>query len=1200
MRSVKWLFIFLAAAFFSFIFLSMNSAGAPDMFIENAVYSNDQSQEQILIASGRDNATDYKYIIIDDISEAPENWSQSDFNDSSWSLGAAPFGDRSSGGVEPNIIWNTVGSSPYNDDVILIRHKFQVSGIVTSAELDVAVANFCTPYLNGNMIYDDRGGDSRAQEYWNDDAAGTITPSSFNQGENVLAVYARDYVGGWGNSNRQWIDLQLTAQVFEPTNESIILGDSVNILINGGNQGNQSAETVFLNSTTDTFNNSDDFFTTIPDNYSSKVFISWTPENLGLNQLNISFSCNCNETNLTNNYFILNVTTKIYSLNTSFDNELLLINNSRFVSSLIQVINNGNLTDNITLTHADSSFNNWNVQFAPNNFLLEPGQSQNVLLTATIPESYEDGFYNLSFKVESAHDYVLTRTLLSRGTTDEVDWRWINSTGSEELFNNTNWTKLGFNDSLWSDGNTPFGDTDLDGINYKTFWNGENYAYFRHSVNISDMSLYDNGFMTISVATNNYGDHYINGIFVFGDIDGGSGHGAEYWNEEVQVYTNYLNQGQNIIASVVYNPTNTQWFDQEIKITFPQANLWNYKTEVNEIPIYLDSTAPTSTIIKEGFYRNNSTFEVKWRSISDYDDLEGYYIYYAEKNGSSIGEWTSLGFYTNTSMDFTGVNGMIYRFKSVAVDTIGNIENKGSYDTEMNIDLDLPQSDLWIVEGDYQFTNLDGITLQWEANLTNDIQAYLIEYREVGNMTWNDFGSFTSPGQYWFSPPYDSTFEFRSRTVDYAGNIELKDISDVTITFDRERPDVKLSPINNFIGAEDLVLSILYSSENLNNISLEYAQINENDEEELEWKIWNNNWENESIITNLVDSKTYYFRINPIDLAGNDYSREPYQFTVLINSEEDRNIELPIYPLKPVMIGKIRNMAISIDEDGDGVFERSLEEYTGTDLTGMTANQYWIDYTASKVVFGDGDDGYLPPLNSSISIIYQGFDLKTTVDAMPPEAVIGATFIIEERNNATIKWERPLDAVSFLIESKRNFTSDWVYVNTLNASDDNKLEYDLVNLSNGFHYYRITSIDRMGYTNSDMENKFLEIFIETEVVNEVITEEKSDGNIYIYLTAAAILISVALFSARSLFKGKESEEFGNDGPVLIPIENYEDENQVLDNIEENISFSVISGSEFSRQVSFICEVGCSKEFKSKSGDKELMCPHCGTIGESPL
>ena len=434
------------------------------------------------------------------------------------------------------------------------------------------------------------------------------------------------------------------------------------------------------------------------------------------------------------------MTANIYSLNTSFNNELLSVNQSRIVTTIIQVNNDADLTDNITLTYGDPIFSNWNVIFTPNNFLLEPGQTQNVLLTALIPESYEDGFYNLSFKVDSTHNYVITKTLLSRGANNDVDWRWINSTGSEELFNNTNWTKLGFNDSLWSDGNTPFGDTDLGGMDYQTFWDGNNYAYFRHIVDISDISLYDGGFMSIGVATNNYGDHYINGIYVFGDIDGGDGHGAEYWNEEVQVYTNYLNQGQNIIASVVYNPTNTQWFDQEIEITFPQSNLWNYKSETNEIPIYLDSTPPTSGVINEGFYRNNSTFEAKWRCISDCDDLEGYYIYYLEKDGGNIGEWISLGFYTNTSMNFSGQNGIIYRFKSVAIDTLGNIEYKNSYDTEMNIDLDLPQSKLWIVEGDYEFTNLDGVTVQWKANLTYDIQAYLIEYRESGNITWKDFG----------------------------------------------------------------------------------------------------------------------------------------------------------------------------------------------------------------------------------------------------------------------------------------------------------------------------------------------------------------------------------------------------------------------------------------------------------------------------
>ena len=1199
MKSILGVYIFLAIALISLTLISINSEGSPDLFIDDAEYSNDQSQTRQLIVSGRDNATNFKYLIIDDISESPENWSMPEYNDTSWSLGAAPFGDRPYNGEDQNTDWDTSGNSPYSNDVILIRHKFHVSGTVTSAEINVAFANYCTPYLNGDLIYSESGGNSHGMEYWNDDGTSSIQPSSFNNGENVLAVYGRDYVGQWGNNNRQWLDLQLTAQVFEPTNESIILGDTVKILIDGGNKGNQSAETVFLNSTTDHSNNSSDFFAAIPENYNGKIFINWIPEKIGLNQLNITFSCNCNETNLTNNYFILNVTTKIYSLNTSFDKELILVNQSRIISSIIQVNNNGNLTDNITLDYGDPMLSNWNIQFTPNNFLLEPGQTQNVLLTASIPDTYDDGFYNLSFKVQSTYDYVLTRTILTRGENNNNDWKWINSTGPEKLYNNTNWTKNSFNDTSWNEGNTPFGDNDLGGISYQTFWDGDNYGYFRHVINIDNIDLYDEGLMTIRVSKDDSSDSYVNGILVFGDLDQTTG-GAEYWNDEYQIFVNYLTSGENVFSTIVRNNgNNAQWFDQEVIMQFPQGNLWNYKTEMNEIPIYLDSTPPTSSIIKEGFYRNNSTFEVKWRSISDYEDLEGYYIYYSEKDGNNIGEWISLGFYTNTSMNFTGQNGMIYRFKSVAIDTLGNIEDKGSYDTEMNIDLDLPQSNLWIVEGDFEFTNLDGVTFQWKNNLTYDIQAYLIEYREVGNLTWNDYGSFTAPGQYWFSPTKDATFEIRSRTVDYAGNIEIKVVSDVIITFDRTSPIVKLNPINAFIGSEDLIISILYSNENLNNITLEYAQINENDENELDWRIWSNNWENESPIINLLDGKTYYFRINPMDFAGNDYPRDTYQLTIAINSEEDRNIELPIFPLKPVMIGKIRNMAISVDEEGDGIFEKSLEEYTGTDLTGMTANQYWIDYANSKVIFGDGDDGYLPPINSSISFIYQGFDLKTTVDTTPPEAVTTASFVIEERNNVTIKWELPLDAVNFIIESKRNFTSDWLYVSNLDNNDTNELKYEIVNLSNGFHYYRITSIDRMGYTNSDMENKFLEIFIETEVINEVIGEEKGNDGIYLNLGAAVLLISIALFSASYLFKENKSEEIVNDGPVLTPIENYEGE-PLSEEINQNVSFSVISGSEFSRQVSFICEAGCLNEFKGKYDDKEIMCPHCGSIGESPL
>ena len=33
---------------------------------------------------------------------------------------------------------------------------------------------------------------------------------------------------------------------------------------------------------------------------------------------------------------------------------------------------------------------------------------------------------------------------------------------------------------------------------------------------------------------------------------------------------------------------------------------------------------------------------------------------------------------------------------------------------------------------------------------------------------------------------------------------------------------------------------------------------------------------------------------------------------------------------------------------------------------------------------------------------------------------------------------------------------------------------------------------------------------------------------------------------------------------------------------------------------FICEGGCMKEFEVEDEEDEVMCPHCGTLGDSPL
>ena len=1180
------------------ILVSDNTISEADPYIDEILYSADSTESKILVQSGRDNATYYRYLILDDYSEAPDNWFESSFNDSGWLLSAAPFGDRSSDGVDPNTDWDTSGSSPYNDDIILIRHKFQVSGIVTSAEIDVAVANFCTPYLNGNMIYDERGGNNRAQEYWNDDAGGTITPSTFTQGENVLAVYARDYVGGWGSSNRQWIDLQIRAQVFEPTSESVIFGDTVLVGITGGNKGDTEVNEFNLNITSNDTLVKNIFYDTIPADGYGFSWLEWTPAEIGLNHLNVKVTCNCSDSNLSNNEYTLNLTTVVYSLESTINNDILIVNQSRSLTKIIQVQNTGDLVDNVTLSADENLFNNWNVQFTPNNFLIEPNETKMVIVTATLPDSFEDGYYNLSITTESQYNFVTTTTLLQRGSYGAVDWRWINSTTHDELYDNINWTKLSFNDTNWKNGSTPFGDSDVDGIDYNTFWEGDNYAYFRHIVDIPDISLYEGGFMSINVATNNYGDYYINGAYVFGDMDIGDGHGADYWNDEFQIYLNYLNQGPNIIASVVSNPQNTQWFDQEIIITFPQANLWGYKTQTIDIPIYLDATAPTSRVLEEGFYRNSSTFEVKWRSISDFEDLEGYYIYYLEKDGNILGDWTLLGFYEQETVNFTGNAGLTYRFKSIAVDTNGNIENKGTYDTEMRIDLELPKSTLWIVEGDLEFTNLDGVTIQWKANDTADIQAYLIEYRIVGNQTWNDFGSFTAPGEYWFSPADDAQFEIRSRTIDFAGNKEVKD-TDVIITFDRLKPDLMLTPINELTGSNELIVTVKMQSENLSQISLEYARLLENSEDILEWIPIESEWNDDEILIGpLIDGYTYYFRANPVDLAGNDYSREPYQYTVFIDTNTTEKIELPVTPLKPIMIGKLRNMEITVDENGDGIFEKNLEEYTGMDLTAMKANQYWIDYAEAEVIFGDGEDGYKPPMNSSINLIFKSFDLTTTIDITPPNPVEEVDFTIEDRNNVTITWERPEGAVGFVVESKDNFSMPWEVLQNIDYTNPNSLSYKVTNLSAGFHYYRIVSVDRMGYTNPNMKDEHIRVIIEAEVNNVIEAEPKESNDIYVYGIVAVILGSIAIFGASRLIRGKNDAEV--EGPILIPVDDYDSDQPEIVSEEKTETFSVVAGSQFSRQLMFICEKGCMKEFEVLDEDKEVMCPHCGTLGDSPL
>ena len=301
-------------------------------------------------------------------------------------------------------------------------------------------------------------------------------------------------------------------------------------------------------------------------------------------------------------------------------------------------------------------------------------------------------------------------------------------------------------------------------------------------------------------------------------------------------------------------------------------------------------------------------------------------------------------------------------------------------------------------------------------------------------------------------------------------------------------------------------------------------------------------------------------------------------------------------PLKPIMIGKIRNIEMTADENGDGIFEKTLQEYTGIDLRAMKANQYWVDYSTGEIIFGDGQDGYMPPENSSLNLIFNAYDLVTTIDLKPPEPIMQIDYAIEDRNNVTITWAKSTDATSFIVETKKNFSMPWITLTTVDSQNSNKLSYKAMNLSNGFHYYRIVSVDRMGYTNSNMIDEHIRVIIEAEINTVIEAEPKETENLYLYAAVAVILGSVAIYSASRLLKTNEDSEIISE-PVLIPVENLtEEESNVIDD-ELTETFSIVPGSQFSRQLMYVCRQGCMKEFEVADDDEDVMCPYCGTIGD---
>ena len=74
MKSRLWVFLFLTAAIAVMLSTSQEATGEADPFVDEVLYSSSSVEENTIILSGRDNATYYRYLIIDDYDDSPEKY----------------------------------------------------------------------------------------------------------------------------------------------------------------------------------------------------------------------------------------------------------------------------------------------------------------------------------------------------------------------------------------------------------------------------------------------------------------------------------------------------------------------------------------------------------------------------------------------------------------------------------------------------------------------------------------------------------------------------------------------------------------------------------------------------------------------------------------------------------------------------------------------------------------------------------------------------------------------------------------------------------------------------------------------------------------------------------------------------------------------------------------------------------------------
>ena len=564
------------------------------------------------------------------------------------------------------------------------------------------------------------------------------------------------------------------------------------------------------------------------------------------------------------------------------------------------------------------------------------------------------------------------------------------------------------------------------------------------------------------------------------------------------------------------------------------GNSFNFNIESNStVFAYLDTVAPITRVTANSSIINELDIYLNFNKLSEKNDLLNYDLYVLINDRVNFAEWEYVGTYNQSIVKYEGINGNKYRFKSISKDIYGNIESKTSFDYEVGVDTETPESYYSGIGSNYYFTSNSEVLLNWKSN-NDDVYIYNIkihytnfttDYLEWQTVVWEEISNsdyFGEDSEFYVMENIGH-YAFKVTATDTANNVELKDEYDFIINFDPKSDKLAFTNVPGKWGYDSLEIEFEKANFNLNfklYLALESVEYSN---PYFNWYSHPHNQEdNEIRLTGLLDKTRYYLYAESTDLAGN--IENPLNTTEYFsaNGEYAQTLKLTYIPIMKYQYP----FTVTVDNDLDGTYETKL--IRSEKMSGMTYDGYYLDVKNKTIHLGNPTGGFVPTEDlggmKNIKIEYSGVHAIFEVYTGNPDSAGNLEIMPTNVTHIVFEYDIPLDASKCYVQRTTNITKGWFNQELMSPCYSGLYQYEHTNPdATKKYYYRILIEDEFGHT-SVSENRSIDM---KDVVKLYSTNEKTETGLLgmdsiIPITALVGIIMLS-FGGILLYRSKTND-----------------------------------------------------------------------------